>query len=40
MVHAKDIEVGPAVVLLPHRICSGTHATWADGPTTRNYQEN
>ncbi len=33
---AQDIEAGPICqIILPHRICSGTHATWADGPTLR-----
>lgn len=28
---AKDLESGPLCrIILPHRICSGTHATWAD----------
>jgi len=39
LVDAKDIEAGPVCrIILPHRICSGTHATWADGPTIRSYQ--
>lgn len=29
---AKNIEQGPVCqIILPHRICSGTHATWAQG---------
>ena len=29
---AKNIEQGPVCqIILPHRICSGTHATWASG---------
>ncbi|GAB2514623.1 carotenoid oxygenase family protein [Microbulbifer agarilyticus] len=36
LIDAKDIEAGPVCrIILPHRICSGTHATWADGPTLR-----
>lgn len=36
LVDAKDIEAGPVCrIVLPHRISSGTHATWADGPTLR-----
>lgn len=32
---AKHIEDGPvATLLLPHRICSGTHAVWADDADT------
>lgn len=28
---AKNIDKGPiCTIILPHRICSGTHATWAD----------
>ena len=31
LVDAKDIEAGPVCrIILPHRISSGTHATWAD----------
>ena len=31
LVDAKDIEAGPVCrIMLPHRISSGTHATWAD----------
>jgi len=27
---AKNIEAGPVCqIILPHRICSGTHAVWA-----------
>lgn len=40
LIDAKDIEAGPVCrIILPQRICSGTHATWADGPTVRSYQE-
>lgn len=36
LVDARDIEAGPVCrIILPHRISSGTHATWADGPTVR-----
>ena len=39
LIDAKDIEAGPVCrIILPHRICSGTHATWADGPTVRKHQ--
>jgi carotenoid cleavage dioxygenase len=28
---AKNIDAGPVCqIILPHRICSGTHAVWAD----------
>jgi carotenoid cleavage dioxygenase-like enzyme len=38
LIDAKDIEAGPVCrIMLPHRISSGTHATWADGPTIRSY---
>lgn len=40
LIDAKDIEAGPVCrIMLPHRICSGTHATWADGPTIRSFQK-
>lgn len=40
LIDAKDIEAGALCrILLPHRISSGTHATWADGPTIRSYQK-
>ena len=40
LIDAKDIEAGPVCrIILPHRISSGTHATWADGPSTRAYQD-
>lgn len=36
LIDAKNIEAGPVCrIILPHRICSGTHATWADGPSLR-----
>ncbi len=39
LIDAKDIEAGPVCrIILPHRICSGTHATWADGPSIRACQ--
>ena len=41
LVDAKDIEAGPVCrIILPHRICSGTHATWASGESIRQYQDN
>ncbi len=40
LVDAKNIEAGPVcTIVLPHRICSGTHAAWADGPTVRSFAE-
>lgn len=40
LVDAKDIEAGPVCrIILPHRICSGTHAAWGDGPTIREAQK-
>jgi carotenoid cleavage dioxygenase len=40
LVDAKDIEAGPVCrIILPHRICSGTHATWASGDSIRRYQQ-
>ena len=39
LIDAKDVEAGPVCrIILPHRICSGTHATWANGPTVREHQ--
>ena len=39
LIDAKDIEAGPVCrIILPHRISSGTHATWADGQSIRAYQ--
>jgi len=39
LIDAKNIEAGPVCrIILPHRICSGTHATWADGETIRSFQ--
>ncbi len=41
LVDAKDIEAGPVCrIMLPHRICSGTHATWASGESIRQHQDN
>ncbi|HLF31719.1 MAG TPA: carotenoid oxygenase family protein [Xanthomonadales bacterium] len=39
LLDARDLEAGPVCrVLLPHRICSGTHATWAHGADIRAAQ--
>jgi carotenoid cleavage dioxygenase len=39
IVDATDIESGPVCrIMLPHRICSGTHATWAHGKDIRAAQ--
>lgn len=36
LVDAKNVSAGPVCrIILPERISSGTHATWADGPTVR-----
>jgi len=36
LVDCKDFDAGPVCrIILPHRISSGTHACWADGPTVR-----
>lgn len=36
VIDAADIEAGPVCrIILPHRICSGTHATWAHGADIR-----
>ncbi len=36
IVDAQDMEAGPvARIILPHRICSGVHATWANGKYIR-----
>ncbi len=36
LIDAANIEDGPVCrIILPHRISSGTHATWADGPRLR-----
>jgi carotenoid cleavage dioxygenase len=41
LIDARDIAAGPVcTIILPHRLCSGTHATWADGATVRGYQDN
>tara|TARA_R110000772_G_scaffold58393_2_gene132188 strand:+ start:9270 stop:10742 length:1473 start_codon:yes stop_codon:yes gene_type:complete len=40
LIDAKDIEAGPVCrIILPHRICSGTHATWASGESIRRYEK-
>jgi len=39
LIDAKDVQAGPVCrIILPHRISSGTHATWADGPSLRAEQ--
>jgi carotenoid cleavage dioxygenase len=39
IIDAADIEAGPvARIILPHRISSGTHATWAHGEDIRAAQ--
>lgn len=39
LLDAQQIEAGPVCrILLPHRICSGTHATWAHGADIRAAQ--
>ena len=36
VIDASDIEAGPVCrIMLPHRISSGTHATWASGESLR-----
>ena len=36
LVDASDFEAGPVCrIILPHRICSGTHSTWAHGEDIR-----
>ena len=36
LIDAKDIEAGPVCrIMLPHRISSGTHTTWASGDALR-----
>ncbi|UTW53988.1 carotenoid oxygenase family protein [Kordiimonas sp. SCSIO 12610] len=36
LIDARDIEAGPVCrIMLPHRIPSGTHATWANGEDIR-----
>lgn len=40
LIDAQNIEAGPVcTILLPHRISSGTHATWADGANIRKHQQ-
>ena len=37
IIDASDFDAGPVCrIILPHRICSGTHATWAHGEDIRN----
>jgi len=39
LIDAQNVTDGPVCrIILPHRISSGTHATWADGPTVRAAQ--
>ena len=39
IIDATDVEAGPvARIILPERICSGTHATWAHGEDIRAAQ--
>ena len=41
MLDAADITAEPVCrVILPHRICSGVHATWAQGEAIRSAQRN
>jgi carotenoid cleavage dioxygenase len=36
LIDARDFAAGPVCrIILPHRICSGTHATWAHGEDVR-----
>lgn len=36
LIDAKNISAGPVcTIILPHRICSGTHATWANAEQLR-----
>ncbi len=36
LIDARDIEAGPVCrIILPHRLSSGTHAAWGDGPALR-----
>lgn len=40
LIDAKNISAGPVCrIILPQRISSGTHATWADGPSLRATQD-
>jgi len=40
LIDARDFEAGPVCrVILPHRISSGTHATWAHGEDIRKARE-
>ena len=39
LIDCKDFAAGPVCrIILPHRISSGTHAAWADGPRLRAAQ--
>ncbi|NBC21877.1 MAG: apocarotenoid-15,15'-oxygenase, partial [Gammaproteobacteria bacterium] len=39
LIDAQDFEAGPVCrIVLPHRISSGTHATWAHGEDIRKAQ--
>ena len=39
LIDARDIEAGPVCrIRLPHRISSGTHATWASAESLRQNQ--
>lgn len=39
LIDARDIEAGPVCrIVLPHRIPSGTHATWASGEFIREHK--
>jgi carotenoid cleavage dioxygenase len=39
LIDATDLEAGPVCrIILPHRISSGTHATWAHGEDIRKAQ--
>ena len=40
LIDATDLEAGPVcTIVLPHRISSGTHATWAHGEDVRRARE-
>jgi carotenoid cleavage dioxygenase len=41
VIDAQDLEAGPVCrIMLPHRISSGTHATWAHGEDIRAARTN
>ena len=41
LIDAKKIEAGPVCkIILPHRICSGTHTTWADRSYIEKFSSN